>query len=271
MSPWLETAGAVVLGVAGICFARWLSLSPKRHWLGAWLVSLGVVLLYGAPRYIRGLEFVPPFSWVAANRVQFVLFPLIIPALLLTPAAKLRGTRVRALLAVLAGLALLKFSVFPALFPALNHNLLLHLKTKIDRDGVCLQGTGYTCGPAAAVTALRQLGLPAEEGEIAVWARTTSVAGTPPDVLAQTLRDHFGLQGVTARLRYFKTFPELKQAGLTIAVVKYNSMEDHYVTVLSATETNLVVGDPLNGRVTYTEDDFAKIWRYSGVVLGRRP
>ena len=170
MDPGLETAGAVVLGVAGICFARWLSLSPKRHWLGAWLVSLGVVLLYGAPRYIRGLEFVPPFSWVAANRVQFVLFPLIIPALLLTPAAKLRGTRVRALLAVLAGLALLKFSVFPALFPALNHNLLLHLKTKIDRDGVCLQGTGYTCGPAAAVTALRQLGLPAEEGEIAVWA-----------------------------------------------------------------------------------------------------
>ena len=48
-------------------------------------------------------------------------------------------------------------------------------------------------------------------------------------------------------------------------------MEDHYVTVLSTTETNLVVGDPLNGRVTYTEDDFAKIWRYSGVVLGRRP
>jgi predicted double-glycine peptidase len=95
------------------------------------------------------------------------------------------------------------------------------------------------------------------------------VAGTPSDVLAETLREHYGGRGLTATLRYFKTIAELKQAGLSIAVIKFDFLEDHYVTILSVTDREVVAGDPLNGLVTYSYDDFAKVWRYSGVVLGR--
>jgi len=63
--------------------------------------------------------------------------------------------------------------------------------------------------------------------------------------------------------------PELKQAGLSVAVIKFDFLEDHYVTILSVTDREVVAGDPLNGLVTYSYDDFAKVWRFSGVVLGR--
>ncbi len=269
MNPWLETGAEISLAVSGIYFAYRLARLPRRYWLAVWLVALGVVVLFSIQRNISGLEFVPPFSWVAATRTRFVLFPLIIPILLLLPATKLPGARPRFFLAVFAGLSIVRFSVLPALLPAFNRTLLLNLKTSLDRDGVCLQSTGYTCGPASAVTALRRLGLPAEEGEIAVWARTTSMAGTPPDVLAETLREHYGSRGLTTTLRYFKNILELKQAGLSIAIIKHDFLEDHYVTILSVTDTNVVTGDPLNGLTTYSYNDFAKMWRYSGIVLQR--
>jgi hypothetical protein len=55
-------------------------------------------------------------------------------------------------------------AIVPFLAPAFNRGYLAGLKTRIDADGVCRQSSEYTCGPAAAVTALRKLGLPAEEG-----------------------------------------------------------------------------------------------------------
>ena len=269
MNPWVESGGEVLLAVGGVYLSRRLARTPRACWLVAWLLSLTVVLLFGVGRCARGLEFVPPFSWLAATRVRFILIPLITPILLLLPAAKHPNSRIRLFVAVLVGMVILQFSVLPALLPAFNRSLLLNLKTRMDRDGVCLQGTAYTCGPASAVTALRRMGLPAEEGEIAVWARTTYVAGTPPDVLTETLREHYGDQGLTAKLRYFKSIPELKQGGVTLAVIKYGFWVDHYVTILSVTDTNVVVGDPLNGLATYSCDDFAKMWRYSGIVLER--
>lgn len=269
MNPWLETGVEILLAVGGIYFACRLARFPRPCWLAAWLVAVGALLLFGVPRYAHGLEFVPPFSWLAATRVRLVLFPLIIPVLLLLPAAKTPQMRLRLFLWVVAGLAICKFSLLPALLPAFNRSLLLSLKTRIDRDGVCLQGTGYTCGPAAAVTALRRLGLPAEEGEIAVWAGTTSVAGTPTDVLAETLRKHYDSRQLNVTLRYFKSVPQLKEAGLILAVIKHDFLEDHFVAILSVTSTNVVAGDPLNGLVTYSYDDFARIWRYSGIVLDR--
>jgi hypothetical protein len=271
MNPWAQSGGEVLLAIGGICLSRRLARLPTSRCLAVWLLSLAVVLLFGVQRYTRGLEFVPPFSWVAATHTRFVLFPVIIPVLLLLPAAKHANSRLRVFLAVLVGMFILQFSVLPALLPAFNRSLLLNLKTRMDRDGVCLQGTGYTCGPAAAVTALRRLGLSADEGEIAVWARSTSMAGTPPDVLAETLREHYGSQGLTAKLRYFKSIPELKQGGLVLAVIKYGFWVDHYVTILSVTDTNVLVGDPLSGLTSCSCDDFGKMWRYSGIVLERPP
>jgi len=145
------------------------------------------------------------------------------------------------------------------------------LETIIDSDGVCRQGTDYTCGPAAAVTALRRLGISAEEAELAILAHTSRIAGTPPDILADTLRRRYQAEGLQCEYRHFDSVSELRQPGCTIAVIKFGFLVDHYVTVLDVTDTSVIVGDPLVGRNSYPFDRFEKIWRHSGVVLQSPP
>jgi predicted double-glycine peptidase len=72
------------------------------------------------------------------------------------------------------------------------------------RTVCCRQSTDYTCGPAAAVTALRKLGFPAEEGQIAIVSYTSATTGTPPDILAEALRKYYGKDGLIVEYRPFK-------------------------------------------------------------------
>ena len=85
---------------------------------------------------------------------------------------------------------------------------------------MCRQSSEYTCGPAAAVTALRKLGLPAEE-EIAILSPTSSLTGTEPVVLAKVLKKRYGPTGLIAEFRGFKGVGELGKAGLTVAVMRF--------------------------------------------------
>ena len=111
MNPWLETAGAVILALCGMALAHGLSKLPQRFWISAWLLSLGVVCIFGVERYTMGLEFVPPFSWVAAGRTRYILAAFTGPILILTPAAKLPRYRDRVFLRIFTGLFLRNQSV----------------------------------------------------------------------------------------------------------------------------------------------------------------
>jgi hypothetical protein len=42
------------------------------------------------------------------------------------------------------------------------------------------------------------------------------------------------------------------------------------VTVLEVTDTEVVVGDPLGGLTRLSYQDFAKRWRFIGIVLQRQ-
>ena len=154
----------------------------------------------------------------------------------------------------------------PFFLPALVRNSLAALATKIDPDGVCLQQTSYTCGPAAAVTGLRKLGIPAEEGQLAIWTQTSQF-GTTPDAIAEALRSHYGAIGLEVRYQRFQQVADLNQPGVTLAVVKYDFMVDHFVAVLGITDQEVIVGDPLSGKTIYSCKDFAKLWRFCGISL----
>jgi predicted double-glycine peptidase len=140
----------------------------------------------------------------------------------------------------------------------------------MDSDGVCLQTTGYTCGPAAAVTALRRLGFKADEGQLAILTHCTSFTGTPPDILADSLQSRYGRNGLRCEYRGFRDVAELKNAGLTLAVVKFNFIVDHYVTVLAVNDHTVTIGDPLYGLTEMSRHDFEDMWRFCGVALARR-
>ncbi len=270
MSPvpqaWIETAGVVGLAVAGVVAGRWCSARGRSWGLTGYAVSLLVLVVIGLARWFPRLESWPPFAWVMAGRLEFALLGPVFALLLTILSSRLPRKREALLFAVLMVVCTVVNSILPFLLPAVSYRYLAGLKTTVDTDGVCLQSNGYTCGPAAAVTALRRLGVQAEEAALAIAAHTTRVAGTPTDCLCSAIRAEYG---VGCRPAYFRTIDELRGKEPVIVVVKYSFLIDHFVTVLQVTGSTVVVGDPLEGQVELTFAQFARRWRKCGIVLDR--
>lgn len=271
MNPWLESLGVLLLSVAGAGAGAWFSRLPKPWWLLGYFMPLLAILAYGAARLEPSLALIPPVSWLMTGRVKFAAIGFLVAMVLTTPLVKLPRRRERLAVGLVIAVAVLAESVWPFLAPAFNRQALAGLVTFVDAQGVCLQRTDYTCGPAAAVTALRKLGFPAEEGRIAMLAHTTAATGTEPDVLAETLQQEYGPAGLVCEYRVFHDVSELRANTPTLAVIKFNWMVDHFVTVLGVAGTNVTVGDPLTGLTTLSAKEFQQKWRCTGVVLKRKP
>jgi predicted double-glycine peptidase len=229
-----------------------------------------LICLFGVAFNVPAVMFAPPISWMMVGLKKFAVFGFVAAMVLTTPLSRLRSHRDRSLVFLLMAAIVFYMSVWPFLAPAFDRNQLAHLLTRVDNNGVCEQTTDYTCGPAAAVTALRKLGLPAEEGTIAILSCTSNQEGTPTDLLADALQKEYGKDGLTATCRVFKNISELKQAGITLAVIKYGFMVDHWVTVLEVRDSEVVIGDPLGGLRRLPYDQFLKQWRFIGIVLQRK-
>jgi hypothetical protein len=270
VNPWFETIGVMLLGVAGAAAGRWFSRRRKPYWAIGYFLPLLFIFLIGLALRIRTLEFIPPFSWLMAGRTEFALAAFIGTMVLTTPLSRLPLRRDRVAVAGLMVLVVFQVAVWPFLAPAFNRAELAAFKTRIDSDGVCLQNSNYTCGPAAAVTALRRLGFQAEEGEIARLCNTSAAMGTPPDILSRALQRRYGAEGLVCEYRPFKSVADLKQAGYTLALTRFAFLIDHYATVLEVGDSTVTLGDPLTGRTTLTHEEFAKKWRFVGVELKRK-
>jgi hypothetical protein len=270
MNPWLETLLVALFAFSGVVLGLWFSRLPRPYWLLGYFIPLTLILLYALAVQKPRLGLVPPLSWMMLGRNKFAVLGFIATFVLTTPLSRLRRKRERILVSFLMAVVAWQMSIWPFLAPAFNRKYLAALKTRVGPDGICLQSNDYNCGPAAAVTALRKLGFPAEEGEIAILAHTSTATGTPPDILARALQERYGKDGLASEFRVFDDVAELKSAGLTLAVIKFNFFMDHYVTVLEVTDSEVVAGDPLNGLIRYSRKEFEDKWRFVGVVLRRR-
>jgi len=243
---------------------------PKMWWLAGYLAPLAGIIIYAMASRRAELAFVPPASWMMAGRNKFAVIGLFAAVVLTIPMMKLPRRRDRNAVIVLMIAVVLGVSVWPIVAPAFNRGRMSGLATKIDDDGICRQSTEYTCGPAAAVTALRKLGFKAEEGEIAILAHTSAVNGTPPDELADALRQRYESEGLTCEYRAFKNAGELPADAITLAVIKFNWLCDHYVAVLRVNDQTVEVGDPLMGITRLMRADFEQQWRHVGVVVRKK-
>ncbi len=253
----------------GFYAGAWFSRLPGRGWAVGYLLALFLTTLYWIGNTFPAASQTPPVSWLVQGRTKFVMIAFLAPMLFvpLLPRLKRKGERVG--LVCFLVVVIFAHSVWPVLATVFNRDLLSALETRVDSDGVCLQSTDYTCGPASAVTALRRLGISAGEGSIAIAAHSSQAAGTPPDVLATSLNQMFGTQGIHCEFRAFENLDELRECGLTIVVVRFNSLVDHYVTVLEVGRKSVLVGDPLSGLVRLSRTDFLKLWKHQGVVVAR--
>src|SRR5689334_3725324 len=222
MSPWLETIGVVLLAVLGAGLGIFCSRLPKPWWLLGYFIPLLIIVLVGLPRIERSLEFTPPISWLVSGRTLFAVAGMVTTMILVTPLSRLPRKRDRQMVAGFVILFVGYASVWPFFAPVLNHRYQESIVTQFDRDGICQQSTDYNCGPAAAVTALRRLGFPAEEGQVAILAHTSTAIGTPPDVLSRALQKQYGPSGLKCEYRQFKSVAELKNGGITLVVINFS-------------------------------------------------
>ena len=269
MNPWVETVGVVLVAVLGVLLGRVFSSLRKPYWLLGYFLSLALIAILVLVRCNDVLRFVQPFCWVAAGRIKFVILSLVVTMGLTVPLSRLPHKCEKLLVCVLMVVVVTWFSVLPFLVPALIKDHLSNIKTRLDSNGVCFQTTDYTCGPAAAVTALGRLGLSAHEGEIAVLSHTSPVAGTLPACLSSALQRRYGPVGLKCQYRHFDSIEQLRNAGLTLAMVRDSFLLDHCLAVLEVSDQTITVADPLAGTKLMSHEQFEKIWRFSGIVLER--
>jgi predicted double-glycine peptidase len=263
-----QTVGVIALAGAGVLVGRRISRLPGRTWILGSIVPLVLAAMIAIARRIPQVEAFPPFTWLMAGRTEFAAMALICITLLTTPLSRLRHRRERWAVAVLMSIFTIYYSILPFFMPALTYGEFSRLKTNQDRDAVCIQSNDYTCGPAAAVTALRKIGVPAQEGDLALWAYTTRFTGTGADCLCDAIRDHYG---IPCRTRFFQNVEELRGHEPLIAVVKYGFLVDHFVAVMKVTDTEVIAGDPLFGMHRYTIRQFDDAWRKFAIVLRDSP
>src|SRR5580692_146333 len=161
MDPWVESLGVLLLAAGGVLLGAWFSRRPKPYWLLGYFLPLVVIALFAIVSREPALALIPPISWMMLGRTKFAITGFVGAMILTTPLLKLPGKRDRVAVSLLMICVVCVTSIWPFLAPAFNRTYLASLTTRMDRDGVCLQNTGYTCGPASAVTALRRLGFPA--------------------------------------------------------------------------------------------------------------
>jgi hypothetical protein len=269
MTPWLETIGIILVALLGVFLGKLFSHPRKAYWIAGYFLSFLLILFLVVTRYSNSLAFVPMFVWITAGRVKFVIFSLAVTMGLTTPLSRLPYKFERVAIYILMAVVVVWFSVLPFLVPALIEGRLANLTTRVDSNGICFQTTDYTCAPAAAVTALRKLGLPAYEGEIAILSHTSPVAGTLPGCLQAALQNRYGNEGLRCQYRRFDSIAQLKDAGITLAVVKSAFLSDHCVAVLEVTDRMITIADPVLGKQSLSHRQFEEIWRFSGIVLKR--
>ncbi len=258
----------VVLATAGIMVGRRLA-AHRRYWFVGVILPLFVVGLVILGRRVISLSFVPPISWVTSGRTSFAIMAPVCTLLLSTLIPKLRIPRQRVAIWVFMGVMVLNFSILPLIAPMVVRGALLAKATKIDEKGVCRQMHDYTCGPAAAVTALRRLDVSATESELAILASTSPAAGTDADLLASAINERYATTGVQAAYRLFNSIDELRPAIPAVALMHFSLFVDHYVAVLEVMPTGVLIGDPLGGEELLTREQFARNWRGSAIVVTR--
>ena len=270
MEPWFDTVGVFIIADIGIFLGLLTTRLKKHFWLLGYIFPLSLILMIDLPRHIYRLVFYQPFSWINAGRREYVILAFAIPMLFSIIIPRLPLLRQKIILTIFVTISSVVLFVIPFISPIFVRQELEEIVTVFSPFGICLQSTDYTCGPAAAVTALCQLGIKASEGELAIHAYTTPETGTQDDLLVKAIEEEYSSQGITCTYRCFNSISELRGNCPAIVVTKYSFLIDHYVTVLKVTKDKVIFGDPSSGREMLSYEEFNKKWRSVGIILKKQ-
>jgi predicted double-glycine peptidase len=269
MELWLETLGILLIAVVGFILGRWAACRSTQARVFAMVASLIVVTLILLARQGRLWGTFPLLCPIAASRLRFVLLAFAVTLGLTAPLGQLRSFLSRLVTCAIMAVFIAILISFPFVGPAMIQSDLAELQNRIDTDGVCRQSQPFTCGPAAAVTALNHFGLEAAEGELARRCRTSPVIGTSPWELYRTLKSDYADQGLECSFLHMNSIDQLPADAILLAVVRDAPVTDHCVAVLDVNKTTVTIADPMAGLIHIPRDSFSKLWRNCGILLQR--
>ncbi len=131
--------------------------------------------------------------------------------------------------------------------------------------GDVMQSQDYSCVPAASATALRRLGLPATEAEMAELTKTRPGRGST------TVRALDGLQRKLHGSRFGAALVEVEVDELekiptpALTPLQYEPTRRHMVTLLRASPKSVRLVDPVDGHMVMNWDTFAAY--FTGQVI----
>jgi len=130
-------------------------------------------------------------------------------------------------------------------------------------QGVCIQTTPYTCGPASTATILNYYGIQRTEHEIS-HATYFTKHGTEPWYLARYIRQC----GLEAHFISVPNRPADPPVPCIVGVrADSKKGKGHFITLLGKTPNTFFVGDPSLGLVELTKDDLFDIYYFVGFVI----
>lgn len=270
MDLWLETIGVFAIAALGMLLGHIASRCGPFSRTAALVITFLLVGLVLAGRFPEMVYRWPELYPLAAGRVRFVLLVFAVTLGLSAPLAQLTRPSSRMATCVIMALYISALTILPFLAPAAVQNQLASLITQFDADGVCRQTQPFTCGPAAAVTGLRQLGFDADEGTLAVASRTSPLVGTSAWTLFLAVRNQYEPQGLLCSFGMFDTLDAIPRDAVMLAVMHDSAFSDHCVVVIDITDKNVVIADPAEGLLRIPAADFLRAWRNCGVIL-RKP
>jgi hypothetical protein len=129
-----------------------------------------------------------------------------------------------------------------------------------------MQSEGYTCGPAAAATLLRECGIETSEQEASRGMDLSSRGSTP-----WMLMRHLRRNGLVPRLVWCAHQPVDPPVPSVAAVQLMDSERRpgirHFIVLLGKTDKTFIIGDPLGGRFEWDKQMTYDNYYFGGLLI----
>jgi hypothetical protein len=266
LSVLLECAGFVLAVCLAIAVGKRLSELASPWWGVGYAVFLPVIIGVVIVRRLPTVEFHPLMFWLMKGRLDFVVFAVGVSVMLCAVIPRLKRGRQRGMVHLLMATAIL-YNFLPFALPVLAMPHQMSLTNRLSHDGICLQSNGFNCGPAAAVTALRAVGIEAREGQLAIESRTAPVMGTDIVCLTEVLKERCQGKPISLNLGAYSSIDEIRGVDAFLTIVDRTTFAAHFVTVLAVTDEDVIIADPASGILEMTHEQFESVWRHVGVTM----
>jgi predicted double-glycine peptidase len=265
---WIELILIAGLAFLGLLIGVQMSRLGKHVGLATCLGSVACVFLLAGLCRMPGYSESPILFAIAAGRAKLALLGFIVPLGLAAAKPYLLFRWEQWIVLGLIAISIFCFSVFPFLGSAVAAGQFQGIPPHGENNGFFRQSTSFTCGPAAAATALHRLGVTASESQLAILGRSCPVIGTTDYELLRSIE--------TAAAGQVKCQYYLSKAKLTLdddqvflAILTQKSIINHCVAVLSVTDDTVVFADPAEGILSQPKEQFLSTWSGKGILISR--